>query len=785
MWRLAFPLVALLWLAHGPGGAWAQEAPPVSSRPAPASLRLRMLAAEDARDVSSAAIAPLLEGLASADAELRRVAVRALGRMEHAPLGDHIGRRLRDADPSVRAQAADALAQSVFAGATAGQVTAVAGTLRDALASEQHPLARGALAAALGRLPYADDESGHAAGRVVLDVAFPRGPGGAREAASPAVLLGALRGLHSAALAGVRFGQPRRDASGQPVTWIDEEAREALATLLVGRGDDAGSPPAPASVTVRRLAIQALAGRRRSEPAVGLALLDEEDEQVRAIAARWAVELLRDGATRRRAEAEWSRLRGVTAGAAKAVVEDAVARMQGRIASDASAQVRFEAIRAVIDVTPGEVACRWVMPTLGDPDLNVARHALLNGWRACGDAALRARLLALARDETRSATTGPDTPAWHRPAYALVGLAHLEPDEARPHVMAALSAAGSWARRHAALAADAVLSRAGTSRQASDVSLLESVGRLADDADVNVAAQALGVVARHASPGELRAHVLSALRRDEDELLLAALAALPSSASAPGDPGLRPEPDAGLATACADALDRVGAKRRETSRDARLALVACVERAGSSDLVGRLSPLLTDFDPRVAERAAEALATLRSRAGGQQTAAPPVASPRPLSRLPLPTDAEFARMASARVVLAIRGRGEVIVRLRPDEAPLNAFRFLRLAEAGYYTGLTVHRVVPAFVAQGGSPLGNEHSGDGPFTRDEVGRLSNLRASVGLSTRGRDTGDAQFYVNLADNLRLDHTYTVFAQVESGMEVVDGLAEGDVIEKVSVR
>ena len=142
-------------------------------------------------------------------------------------------------------------------------------------------------------------------------------------------------------------------------------------------------------------------------------------------------------------------------------------------------------------------------------------------------------------------------------------------------------------------------------------------------------------------------------------------------------------------------------------------------------------------------------------------------------------------MATARVALTVKGRGTLVIKLRPDEAPLNAFRFLRLAEQGYYTGLTFHRLVPNFIVQGGSPHANEHTGDASFSRDEVGLLSNLRGSVGLSTRGRDTGDAQFYVNLVDNVRLDHTYTVFALVESGMDVVDALVEGDVIEKVEIR
>jgi cyclophilin family peptidyl-prolyl cis-trans isomerase len=134
--------------------------------------------------------------------------------------------------------------------------------------------------------------------------------------------------------------------------------------------------------------------------------------------------------------------------------------------------------------------------------------------------------------------------------------------------------------------------------------------------------------------------------------------------------------------------------------------------------------------------------------------------------------------------MVVRDVGRFEIRLLPNEAPLNAWRFLRLARQGFYEDLTFHRVVPNFVIQGGSPGANEYMGDGPYTRDEVGMQSNLRGTLGVSTRGRDTGDGQIYVNLVDNLRLDHTYTVFAQVERGEDVIDAILEGDVIEDVQV-
>jgi cyclophilin family peptidyl-prolyl cis-trans isomerase len=130
------------------------------------------------------------------------------------------------------------------------------------------------------------------------------------------------------------------------------------------------------------------------------------------------------------------------------------------------------------------------------------------------------------------------------------------------------------------------------------------------------------------------------------------------------------------------------------------------------------------------------------------------------------------------------GGGSFELRLFPDDAPITVGRFLRLVRSGYYDGLTLHRVVPNFVVQGGSPGANEYVGDGPFLRDEVGLRSHRRGSVGISTRGRNTGDAQFFIDLVDLPRLDHDYTVFAEVTSGMATVDQLLEGDVMAKVEV-
>ena len=138
-----------------------------------------------------------------------------------------------------------------------------------------------------------------------------------------------------------------------------------------------------------------------------------------------------------------------------------------------------------------------------------------------------------------------------------------------------------------------------------------------------------------------------------------------------------------------------------------------------------------------------------------------------------------------RTMEIVLDRGTVVVELLPSVAPVTIARVAALAKAGHYTGLTFHRIVPNFVVQGGSPGANEYVGVSRYMRDEPGLAPHLRGAVGISTRGRDTGDAQLFIDLVDVPRLDRDYTVFGYVRSGMEFVDRMLEGAVIKSMSVR
>jgi len=130
------------------------------------------------------------------------------------------------------------------------------------------------------------------------------------------------------------------------------------------------------------------------------------------------------------------------------------------------------------------------------------------------------------------------------------------------------------------------------------------------------------------------------------------------------------------------------------------------------------------------------------------------------------------------------GGGSFVVHLRGDIAPVMAARVIAIAKSGYYNGLAWHRVEPDFVIQGPSPGGNEYVGYPRFFRDELGNVPHARGTVGMSTRGHDTGDAQWFVNLRDNFRLNKDYSIFGEVVEGIDVVDGVLEGDVIAKIEV-
>ncbi len=130
-------------------------------------------------------------------------------------------------------------------------------------------------------------------------------------------------------------------------------------------------------------------------------------------------------------------------------------------------------------------------------------------------------------------------------------------------------------------------------------------------------------------------------------------------------------------------------------------------------------------------------------------------------------------------------RGQIDIELYFNVAPLTVLNFMQLAEDGFYDGLRFHRVVPNFVAQGGDPRGDGWGGPDYFMRCEYSSQAYKRGTVGIATSGKDTGGSQFFITLSPQPHLEARYTVFGQVLSGMQFVDDIVIGDIIEKIEIR
>jgi peptidyl-prolyl cis-trans isomerase A (cyclophilin A) len=126
--------------------------------------------------------------------------------------------------------------------------------------------------------------------------------------------------------------------------------------------------------------------------------------------------------------------------------------------------------------------------------------------------------------------------------------------------------------------------------------------------------------------------------------------------------------------------------------------------------------------------------------------------------------------------------GDIDIELLPDAAPITCENFRNYVNTGYYAGTVFHRVIPGFVIQGGGLTTdmNRKPTQAPIRNEADNGLKNLRGTLSMArTSERDSATSQFFVNLKDNVPLDHSardfgYAVFARVTRGMDVVDAIA-----------
>ncbi|MEM7417130.1 MAG: peptidylprolyl isomerase [Gemmatimonadota bacterium] len=662
---------------------------------------LRLLDLEDARPTDGPALASLIQATATDNVFLRRTAFRALGRLENPDLLPRITPGLTDASPSVRAVAANAVAQAhqTSEGASGMEV------LEDALSVEQDATVRGAILRSLGRLSRTPAERERAT-TVIVDATTQAG-----EDAPLPTLIGAVLGLESIA----------RRQSGASLGAAAEARLRELSQYGYARPLELGPG------RVRTLATAALGASGAMDQPLIVRTMRDDHPQVSATAFRFI-------------------------GSVPDVHHPDLVR---RSVVATSVQTIIEGFRFIQSQPRTTTFCQYLMagaPVL-PPEAPVQlplsiRIAAIDGLaEPCPDVDTQIEMLREIASDLPDAGRG-----WQPAVHALMSLTQVSPANASAllgrHAAHGSGFVRAWAARSAAVLGNRVV--------------LET---LIGDADPNVRTAALRGLF------ELDGHrmdetAIDQLSATDPQLVMTAARLLAGT-----------DRTTESASVAIDAFDRISAARRETWRDPRMALLGLLGEVGNADLVPRLEPYLSDYDPEVAEAAAELV--------GAWTGRTVVAAPNPPSRLPVPTVAELQAMDGATVVLHMRDLGEIHIALLPYEATTNTYRFFRLAREGYFDGLTFHRWARNFVIQGGSPNANEYEGDGPFTRDEVGLVGHWRGFVGISTRGHDTGDGQIFVNLIDNVRLDHAYTVIGAVTRGMDVVDEVLEGSVIERAEVR
>jgi peptidylprolyl isomerase len=132
-----------------------------------------------------------------------------------------------------------------------------------------------------------------------------------------------------------------------------------------------------------------------------------------------------------------------------------------------------------------------------------------------------------------------------------------------------------------------------------------------------------------------------------------------------------------------------------------------------------------------------------------------------------------------RLTLNLSSGGDVVIRLRDDLAPGHVERIKTLANQGFYDGVTFHRVIPGFMAQGGDPTGTGyHGSDLPNLKAEFSKEPHVRGICSMArSQDPNSANSQFFIVFDDATFLDNQYTVWGEVESGMEYVDALPKGE--------
>jgi len=149
---------------------------------------------------------------------------------------------------------------------------------------------------------------------------------------------------------------------------------------------------------------------------------------------------------------------------------------------------------------------------------------------------------------------------------------------------------------------------------------------------------------------------------------------------------------------------------------------------------------------------------------------------------PIPMTIDVNKKYTALIKTA---KGDLVLDLYPQDAPVTVNNFVTLARKGFYNGLTFHRILPGFMVQGGDPQGNGLGGPGYTISDEINQRKHITGALSMAkTAQPNTGGSQFFICFAPQPHLDGIHTVFGQLTQGMDVLKQLVIGDKMNEVVI-
>ena len=542
-----------------------------------------------------------------------------------------------------------------------------------------------------------------------------------------------------------RIGDPR---AAEAVAAFVVRAMPRSEGVVTVRGDDPSNPNDP--WVELRLGLLALAALRDA-PAAEKALIADGRPRFDWWVSTWVAMRLEDPALRpvlaAAARSDDVHSRALGARGLGALADVSAFDVLASLARGENENVAFEALRS-LGLLGDERARPLVASLMSSPSETVRRQALLTLAALPADSRLRSRIVPLVGDPS----------PWIR-AAALTALARTDRDNFAL-VLSGMDPDPVWWVRAA---------------------LATALGGLGDEMSVGILHAML-----QDDDARVRPAVLGALRRargvDSADTLRRHLE--------DADPGVRAAAAEHLA-----ALDVTGLSTElhravklglgDGEVEARLVAVNALAEQGDADAESFLAEIART-DPSRAVRA-RAVAALEDAGAASPGNPGPEAIVRPIldyrvamaPHYPLPGVSLF----TPRAFLQTR-HGVIEIHLDVVEAPLTSASFVRLARRGFYDGLTFHRVEPGLVVQGGDPRGDGYGGPGYTLRCEITRRPFGRGSLGMAHAGEDTGGSQFFLTLSPQPHLDGRYTRFGAVVSGLEVLDQIRPGDVIERVEV-